>query len=270
MQGMTPTTEQKYSNLIVCNDNGIAALTFNRPKALNALNAETLSQVHAALDEIEADPKNRVLIISGAGEKSFVAGADIRELNECRDFKTGQEAAEKGQALYRRLENSRLIVIAAVNGFALGGGMELSLACDFRIASENAIFGLPEVGLGIIPGYGGTQRLPRLVGRGLALELIATGRKIDAKTALQIGLVNRVVPQAELLQVCAGIAQEILGQAPLAVVAAKHSVNKGMETDLDGGLKIEAEQFGHLCTSQDVPEGMTAFLEKRKANFQGR
>jgi enoyl-CoA hydratase len=179
MQGMS----QKYSNLILCFEEALAVIVLNRPQALNALNAETIEQIGQALDEIEADPKYRVLIITGAGPKAFVAGADIRELKECTSAEQGERCSQIGSQLFRRLETSRLIVIAAVNGFALGGGMELCLACDMRIAADNAMFGLPEVGLGIIPGYGGTQRLPRLIGRGLALELIVTGRKFDAHYA---------------------------------------------------------------------------------------
>jgi enoyl-CoA hydratase len=270
MQGMTPGTAPKYSNLILCYEEGLAVMVLNRPNALNALNNETIEQMTAALDEIEADPKNRVLLITGAGPKAFVAGADIRELKECESASQGEEASQKGSKLFRRLETSRLIVIAGINGFALGGGMELCLACDFRVAGDNAVFGLPEVGLGIIPGYGGTQRLPRLIGRGLAMELIATGRKFEAHYALHIGLVNRVVPAAELLNNCRATAQEILRQAPLAVEAAKRALVAGMETDVEAGLQYESKQFGKLCTSTDMHEGMTAFVEKRAAKFTGQ
>lgn len=267
MQGMS----QKYSNLILCFENGLAVMVLNRPQALNALNDETITQMTAALDEIEANPVNRVLLITGAGEKAFVAGADIRELKECKDAAQGQSASEKGSRFFRRLETSRLVTIAGVNGFALGGGMELCLACDFRFASSNATFGLPEVSLGIIPGYGGTQRLPRLIGRGLAMELIATGRKFDAHYALHIGLVNRVVPGPgpDLLVLCRQVAQEIMAQAPLAVAAAKKALATGMETDLDSALKIESQEFGKLCTTSDMHEGMAAFVEKRPAQFKG-
>lgn len=266
MQGMS----QKYSNLILCYENGLAVMVINRPQALNALNSETIQQMSQALDEIEADPAHRVLLITGSGDKAFVAGADIRELKECATPEQGEAASQLGSQLFRRLENSRLIVMAGVNGFALGGGMELALACDFRIASERAVFGLPEVGLGIIPGYGGTQRLPRLIGRGLAVELISTGRKIEAGYAMHIGLVNRVVPSAELLNTCRQLAQDILAQAPLAVAAAKKALNQGMDGDLESGLKIESAEFGKLCASQDMHEGMAAFVEKRAAQFQGK
>jgi enoyl-CoA hydratase len=258
-----------YSNLTLVVEDGLAIVAFNRPKALNALNAETIGQLDSVLTDVESNPEIRVLLLTGGGERAFVAGADIRELKEC-DAKTGQEASERGQKVFRRLEQSRLVVIAGVNGFALGGGMELSLACDFRIASESAVFGLPEVGLGIIPGYGGTQRLPRLIGRGLASELIFTGRKIDAKTALDIGLVNQVVPADQLLGTCRSIAREILHQAPLGLAAAKRSMTYGLETGLDEALKFEAKEFGGLCASTDVAEGMTAFLEKRPAVFTGK
>jgi enoyl-CoA hydratase len=257
-----------YENLILERREAVALLTINRPGRLNALNAATLAEMSRALDELEADPALRVLIITGAGEKAFVAGADIGELKDL-DLPGGTRAAQRGQALLRRLEASRLFVIAAVNGYALGGGLELALACDVRLASETAVLGLPEVGLGIIPGYGGTQRLPRLVGRGRALELVATGRRIDAAEALRIGLVNRVVPPGQLLEACLALADEVLAQGPLAVQAAKRAINKGLEVDLDRGLEIEALEFGKLCATADRLEGMTAFLEKRRPVFRG-
>jgi enoyl-CoA hydratase len=212
-----------------------------------------------------------VLLITGAGDKAFVAGADIRELKQCESSDQGQAASQAGSKLFRRLETSRLIIIAGINGFALGGGMELSLACDFRFASSNAVFGLPEVGLGIIPGYGGTQRLPRLIGRGRAMELIATGRKFDANYALEIGLVNKVVPGPgpDLLNLCRQVAQEIMQQAPLAVTAAKRALTGGIETDTEAGLLLESQEFGKLCLSKDMHEGMAAFVEKRAAQFKG-
>lgn len=268
MKGMQGA-DQKYKNLILCFEDGLAVMVLNRPKALNALNAETIDEIAKALDEIEADPKNRVLLITGAGDKAFVAGADIRELKECETEAKGAEASEKGSKLFRRLETTRLITIAGVNGFALGGGMELAISCDFRFAASTAMFGLPEVGLGIIPGYGGTQRLPRLIGRGLAMELIVTGRKFDAHYALHIGLVNRVVPQHDLLNLCRQVAQEILLQAPLAVAAAKKALHAGIEGDADGGFQAESVEFGKLCLSKDMHEGMAAFVEKRKAEFKG-
>jgi enoyl-CoA hydratase len=260
--------EDAYSNLSVSLEGGLAVIAVNRPKALNALNSETIDQLLGAFTEIEKNPVCRVVIITGTGEKAFIAGADIRELKDC-DESSGRQASLRGQRLFRMFENSRLVVIAAVNGFALGGGMELAMACDFRIASENAVFGLPEVGLSIIPGFGGTQRLPRLVGRGMAMEMIATARKIKAPEALTIGLVNRIVPQLELLNVCREIANSILQQGPLAVSAAKRCLNKGIETTLDEGQDLEAHEFGLLCRTHDRTEGMVAFIEKRPPNFQG-
>ncbi len=259
---------QTYSNLMLCFEDGLAVMIFNRPKALNALNAETLEQMEKALDEIEANPVNRVLLITGAGEKAFVAGADISELKQCNE-KTGKKASQTGQKLFRRLEESRLFTIAGINGYALGGGLELALACDMRVAAEGAVLGLPEVSLGIIPGYGGTQRLTRLIGPGRALELICTGRKIDARLAHQMGLVNHVVLPQQLLEFSRSLAQEILKVAPLAVQAAKRCVHKGLDKGFEEGCKAEASEFGKLCKSSDVAEGMTAFLEKRAAAFTG-
>lgn len=261
--------EDTYTNLTVCLEDGLAVIAINRPKALNALNEETIDQLMAAFKQIEKDPANRVLLITGTGDKAFIAGADIRELKDC-DESSGRQASLRGQRLFRMFENSRLVVIAAVNGFALGGGMELAMACDFRIAAENAVFGLPEVGLSIIPGFGGTQRLPRLVGRGMALEMIVTARKINAQEALSIGLVNRVVAQDQLLDTCREIAKSILKQGPLAVAAAKRCLNKGVETTLDEGQELEAHEFGLLCKTVDRTEGMVAFIEKRSPNFQGK
>ena len=263
------TMEQKYSNLLVNCEGGLAIIQMNRPKALNALNAETIAQLGSAFGEIEADKNNRVVIITGAGEKAFVAGADIRELAQC-DETSGRVASENGQNLFRRFETSRMVVIGAINGFALGGGMELAMACDFRLASENAVFGLPEVGLGIIPGFGGTQRLPRLVGRGLAMELMATGRKFKADEALAMGLVNRVVPAEQLMDVCKDLASQILKQGPLAVSAAKQVLNDGLETTIEKGQDMEANAFGQLAKTTDMVEGMTAFIEKRAPQFQGK
>jgi len=268
MKGMQGA-DQKYKNLILCFEEGLAVIVLNRPKALNALNTETIEEIGKALDEIESDSKNRVLLITGSGDKAFVAGADIRELKECESAAQGQSASEKGSQLFRRLETTTLITMAGMNGFCLGGGMELAISCDFRFAASTAMFGLPEVGLGIIPGYGGTQRLPRIIGRGLAMELIATGRKFDAHYALHIGLVNRVVPQHDLLNLCRQVAQEILAQAPLAVAAAKKALAIGLDSDIESGLRAESTEFGKLCLSKDMHEGMAAFVEKRQAQFKG-
>lgn len=261
-------TATTYENLTVTREQGLAVVTIARPKKLNALNGDTLRELGRALDELEADPEVRVLILTGEGEKAFVAGADIGELKDV-DARAGAELARRGQRLFRRFERSRLVTLAAVNGFALGGGCELALSCDMRIAAENAVFGLPEVTLGIIPGYGGTQRLPRLVGRGVALDLILTGRKMKADEALRIGLVNRVVPAGALLEEAGNVARAILAVGPLAVEAARRCVDRGLELGLDDGLEVEALEFGNLCSSADRTEGMTAFLEKRAPIFRG-
>lgn len=250
-------------------EGGVVVLTIDRPKALNALNAEVLRELDLALDQVEADPSARVLILRGGGERAFVAGADIAELKGLSK-QQGRRAARRGQRLFERLEQSRLLVIAAVQGFALGGGLELAMACDIRIFSEQAVVGLPEVTLGVIPGYGGTQRLARLVGSGMALELVATGRKIDAATALRLGLANRVVPPEELMSASRALAEEILANAPLAVSAAKRAVRRSHEAKGQEGYYIEADEFATLCTTQDALEGMSAFFERRKAQFQGK
>jgi enoyl-CoA hydratase len=261
--------QQEFPDLRIAIEGGLAVLTIDRPKALNALNASLLGQLDAALDQIEAQQEVRVLILTGGGEKAFVAGADIGELKGLSK-QQGRRAGRRGQRLFSRFEDSRLLVIAAVNGFALGGGLELAMACDIRVLSEKAVVGLPEVTLGIIPGYGGTQRLTRLVGTGHALELITTGRKIDSAYALSIGLANRVVAPEALMDACKGLAGEILANAPLAVCAAKRAVRQALEARHQEGYYAEAEEFATLCTSQDANEGMTAFFERRKARFQGQ
>ena len=258
-----------YENIELQFDGALAWLRVKRPQALNALNFRTLDEMDAALDEIEADANVGLLVVSGDGPKSFVAGADIGELRHL-DHDSGLEAARRGQALFDRFGKLEIPVIAAVNGFALGGGCELALACDLRIASENAVFGLPEVKLGVIPGYGGTQRLPRLVGPGRALDMIMTGRMVQADEALSLGLVNRVVPAEELEAVVRETAGAILANGPLAVRAGKRAVHKGLQKDLEGGLAVEADLFGGLTGTEDQAEGMDAFLEKRKAEFKGR
>ncbi len=261
--------DMKYKTLILCYQDHLAVMSVNRPDKLNALNNQVLDEMEQALDEIEANPQWRVLLISGGGDKAFVAGADIGELKDLNS-RSGKKAAEKGQKLFRRLEKSHLFTIAAINGYALGGGLELALACDVRVAAEHAVLGLPEVTLGIIPGYGGTQRLPRLIGRGHAMMMLATGTKIQAAQAVQIGLVNLAVPRDQLLQVCQNIASEVSKNGPLAVAAAKRALDQGLDTSLDEGLAIEAKEFGKLCSSADRTEGMTAFLEKRAPAFTGR
>jgi len=248
---------------------GLTWLTVSRPQALNALNRQVLADLDAALDELAADPELGILAVTGDGEKAFVAGADIGEIKEL-DAQSGRDFARRGQALYDRVADLRVPVIAAVNGYALGGGTELALACHLRVASEKAVLGLPEVTLGVIPGYGGTQRLPRLIGPGRALDLILTGRQIKAPEALELGLVNRVVPPDQLRQTVEDLARAILARGPLAVRAALEAVRGGMQSTLAEGQRLEAQLFGLLCATEDMAEGTAAFLEKRKAEFTGR
>jgi enoyl-CoA hydratase len=258
-----------YENLIVETRDRIARVTVNRPKVLNALNEKTIREIHAAFASFREDAAVGVVILTGAGEKAFVAGADINELAVMTAL-GGEASSRLGQEAFAAIENLGKPVIAAVNGFALGGGCELALACHMRFASENAKLGLPEVGLGIIPGYGGTQRLPRLVGLGRALELIATARMIDAAEAHRIGLVNAVVPQADLLAHCERVAGEILAKGPVAVRFAMDAAIRGLETDLQHGLERESVAFGLASATEDMREGLKAFLEKRKPAFTGR
>lgn len=251
------------NNLLLEVENGIALLTINRPKALNALNSETLAELNACLVELENNDDVKVVILTGSGEKSFVAGADISEMVNATPAE-GRKMGLLAREAFGRLENMPQVTIAAVNGFALGGGCEISMACDIRVASDNAKFGQPECGLGILPGFGGTQRLPRLVGKGRAKELIFTCDMISADEAFRMGLANHVVPQAELIDYCKAMAGRIMKNGPLAVALAKQSINTGSDTDLDSGLKLEANLFGLSFSTADKMEGMTAFLEKRK------
>jgi enoyl-CoA hydratase len=256
-------------NLLYENSNGIATVTFNRPKALNALNSATLRELSALLDEIAQDATVKAVILTGAGEKAFVAGADITEMLS----KTPLEArafSQFGNAVFLKLERLPQPTIAAVNGFALGGGCELAMACDIRVASTNAKFGQPEVNLGIVAGFGGTQRLPRLVGAGIAKELLMTADMISAERAAQIGLANHVVEPEQLLAKAQEIAGKIVSKAPFAVQFSKKLVNEGCNIDLDRALALESETFGSLFASEDRVEGMTAFVQKRQANFQGK
>ena len=247
-----------------------AVLTVDRPKVLNALNSATLREMEEALSLLEERKDLRTVIVTGGGEKSFVAGADISEMVNA-SAPEGREMALLAKRCFERLEQMPVVTIAAVNGYALGGGCELAMACDIRVAAENAIFGQPECGLGILPGFGGTQRLARLVGKGLAKELIFTCRRIDAQEACRIGLVNQVVPQTELLESCLAMAEEIGLSAPLGVAYAKQAINAGLDIDLDSGLQMEANLFGLAFATQDKHEGMTAFLEKRKEkHFSGQ
>ncbi len=258
-----------YQTLLFDIRDGIAFITINRPDKLNALNDQVMAELADAAERIATTPEIKGAILTGAGPKAFVAGADIGDLAKQGPF-DGKARALRGQAVLRRLETCGKPVIAAVNGFALGGGCELAMACHLRVASETARFGQPEVKLGIAPGYGGTQRLPRLVGKGVALELILTGEPIDAREAHRIGLVNRVVPAAELLAESEKLLRGILAMGPLAVRLALEAVDQGLEMTLDEGLLLEANHFGLLAATQDTREGLTAFLEKRSARFQGR
>ncbi len=256
-------------NLLYETRDGVAFVTVNRPDKLNALNAETISELARAFCAVRDDAKVGAVILTGSGEKAFIAGADIGDLSKL-DARGAKQAALLGQEVMGLIEHLGKPVIAAVNGFALGGGCEIALACTFRVASENARFGQPEVNLGLIPGYGGTQRLTRLVGRGRGLELVLTGDQVDAQEALRIGLVNHVYPREKLLAEAEGIARKILSKAPLAVRAALEAVNRGLETTLEEGLLLEADLFGLCAASEDWKEGTKAFLEKRKPAFQGR
>ncbi|MCC5882170.1 MAG: enoyl-CoA hydratase/isomerase family protein [Halomonas sp.] len=250
----------------VVDNAGVVRLTINRPKALNALNSAVLTELESVLTDLEQRSNLRAVLITGAGEKAFVAGADITEMRE----KTPEEArAFATQALrtIKRLETLPVPVVALVNGFCLGGGCELALACDWAVASDNAIFGQPEVLLGVIPGFGGTQRLPRRVGPAMAIDLVTTGRKIDAQEALRIGLVNRVMPQAELDAYAEELTKQLVGNGPQAVRASKLAVHDGMDQDLDSALALETALFAFCFAGEEQKEGMSAFVEKRKPNF---
>ncbi|HLW43408.1 MAG TPA: enoyl-CoA hydratase-related protein [Candidatus Acidoferrales bacterium] len=258
-----------YENLLFEIKDQIAYITFNRPKVLNALNRKTVEELGDALNRAREDSSVRALILTGAGEKSFVAGADINELAQ-RTPVDGKDFSLFGQEIFHRLETMGKPSIAAINGFALGGGCELALSCTMRIASKNARLGQPEVKLGIIPGYGGSQRLARLCGKGIAHELILSGEMISADEALRVGLVNRVVEQAELIPAAESIAKKIAANAPLAVKFAMEAVEHGMEMAQEEGLFLEATLFGLCCATEDMREGTRAFIEKRPAQFKGK
>ena len=248
---------------------GFAYITMNRPKVLNALNKRALADLREAFQDAKDDPEVRGAIITGAGDKAFIAGADINEVATDTPVEAEQKTRD-GQAVMDLIENLGKPVIAAVNGFALGGGCETALACTVRIASENAKFGLPEVKLGIIPGYGGTQRLPRVVGKGRALQMILSGEMINAQEAYRIGLVNEVVPASELIARAEAVLKQMAGNAPLSVKYALQAVNKGLETSLSEGLLIESSLVAICTSTEDKKEGTAAFLEKRAADFKGR
>jgi enoyl-CoA hydratase len=259
-----------YSQILFqVEESGIALLTVNRPEKLNALSSAVIAELADAFGRIAGDPAIRAAIVTGAGEKAFVAGADIRELLELSPY-DARKFALRGQAVFRQLETCGKPVAAAVNGFSLGGGLELAMACTVRFASENAKLGQPEVKLGIIPGYGGTQRLPRLVGRGRALELLLAGDPIPAAEAYRIGLVNAVVPQAELLDYCRSWLGKVLANGPLALGLVLDAVDTGLACGMEEGLRFEAAAFGISAATEDRTEGTRAFLEKRRAAFTGK
>ena len=257
-----------YENIVYEVKEGIATITFNRPKALNALNGAMLAELSQALDEIAANEDIRVLILTGAGDKSFVAGADISELATFDSLKA-KAFGRRGHDIINKLQQLPIAVIAAVNGFALGGGTEISIACDFIYASENAKFGQPEINLGVIPGFGGTQRLPRLIGANMAKELIYTGKMISAAEALQLGLANKVVPHASLMDEVMKTAGVIASKGKVSLREAKQAINKGMDVDLASGCGIEIDAFALCYASPDAKEGTSAFLDKRQAEFKG-
>jgi len=257
-----------YTNVLVSIRQSIATITINRPNKLNALNSETIQELHDAFEVSEANNEIKVIILTGSGEKAFVAGADISEFANFSEKEGGQLAAKGQELLFDFVENLSKPVIAAVNGFALGGGLELAMACHFRVASHNARMGLPEVSLGVIPGYGGTQRLPQLIGKGRAMELIMTAGMIDVDRALGYGLVNHVVSQELLLAFCEKLAGKISNNSPVAIKHAIKAVNTGFKNS--NGYAAEIAAFGACFGTEDFKEGTTAFLEKRKADFPGR
>jgi enoyl-CoA hydratase len=256
-------------NLLLQMHEGIALVTLNRPEKLNVLSRATMEELASVVDELETNEAVHALILTGAGKRAFSAGADIGELNALAGAMEGARFATWGQEILRKIEGLSKPVIAAINGLALGGGCELALACDIRIATESASLGQPEVNLGLIPGWGGTQRLPRLVGRGRAAWLILTGEAISAREALRIGLVDFVVPAGELMYRAEALAKTIGSRSPLAIAWAKRSINVGAETDLTTALAYEASQFGLVCGTRDRVEGTQAFLEKRPPKFRG-
>lgn len=258
-----------YENILINTENSIATIVINRPTKLNALNKATIQDLHEALQALEKDAEIRAIIITGSGDKAFVAGADISEFADFSVQEGAQLAAQGQELLFSFVENLSTPVIAAVNGFALGGGLELAMSCHFRVASENAKMGLPEVSLGVIPGYGGTQRLPQLIGKGRAMEIIMTAGMLTAEDAYRTGLVNHVVPQAELVDFAKSIAQRIIKNSPLAISQAIKAVNANFKDGVDG-YNTEIVAFGKCFGTNDFKEGTTAFLEKRKPVFEGK
>lgn len=258
-----------FENILITHENQVATVTINRPEKLNALNKATIKELSQGFSDLEKDETVRVIVITGSGTKAFVAGADISEFSSFDDEQGMALAAAGHDTLFNLIENLNKPVIAAVNGFALGGGLELAMACHFRIASDNAKMGLPEVTLGLIPGYGGTQRLPQLVGKGKAMEMILTAGMVTADEALDWGLVNKVVPQESLLETAKTLGAAIVKNSPVAVAKAIEVVNAGYNKDVDGFV-TEIRAFGYLFGTEDFKEGTTAFLEKRKPNFTGK
>jgi enoyl-CoA hydratase len=259
----------EYKNLLFAVEDGVAIITFNRPKALNAMNSETMKELYDAVIRCKNDETIKAIILTGSGEKAFVAGADISEMKDLRP-KEALAFMELGHETLRALETLPKPSIAAVNGFALGGGTEISMACDMRFASETARFGQPEILIGLIPGWGGTQRLPRLVGMGRAKELIMGGGQIDAKRAYEIGLVNQVFPADQLLDAAKKFAKKLAGMPGFAIKMAKHSINYGYDLSLDNANRLETECCAQCFSTDDQKEGMAAFLEKRRPNFKGQ
>ncbi|HMB63904.1 MAG TPA: enoyl-CoA hydratase-related protein [Eudoraea sp.] len=258
----------EFENILIALEDNMAIITINRPQKLNALNTDTIKELHEALKELDKDRQIKAIIITGSGEKAFVAGADISEFAHFSVIEGGKLASKGQSLLFDYVENLSTPVIAAVNGFALGGGLELAMACHFRVASHNARMGLPEVSLGLIPGYGGTQRLPQLIGKGRAMELIMTAGMIDVERALDYGLVNHVVSSEELLSYCKKIAGKITNNSPVAIRHAIKAINEGFKSNANG-YKTEIEAFGECFGTADFKEGTSAFLEKRKADFPG-
>ena len=259
----------EMQNLLYSVEDGIATITINRPKALNALNIDVFNELSPLLDEIKENKDIKVVILTGSGEKSFVAGADILYMLPMSSAE-GKAWGQVGQGVLNKIEALPQPVIAAINGFTFGGGCEIAMACDIRVASEKAVFGQPEVALGIIPGFAGTQRLPRLVGKGIAKEILLTGDPIKADEAYRIGLVNKLYAPEELMDGAKDMAKRIMKNAPYAVQLCKEAVNVGMEVDLAAGQQYEGSLFGITCSTEDKKEGMTAFAEKRKATFVGK
>lgn len=258
-----------FENIIVGIQEGIATITFNRPKALNALNSALLDELSAALDDIAGNEEIRVLVLTGTGDKAFIAGADIKELAGLNALQ-GKRFAHKGHSVINKIASLPIPVIAAVNGYALGGGTEMALACDFIYAAESANMGLPETTLGLIPGFGGTQRLPRLIGANQAKELIYTGKMIPAAEAKSLGLINKVFAAESLMAEVMKTAQAIAAKGRVSLRAAKETVNSGLEIDLATGLKMEQDAFALCMVSEDAAEGTSAFIEKRKPVFKGK